>query len=734
MNNLVEMELPIQIMYYAAMDGNIFGLEQTLESVDLDDTADWLIHSADAMTVQHVDLLNKLIQVARYIEFETDLASAMSDDRYDQLVELYQDLSGKAVPKPDWSAETTGVAEHSYPELRGTLGKVHFVLDKDIPEHDSRKSLESWLSKIKSDTVSPLQYTLVTDAKFDGHSVVFEMSKGTIVKALTRYRTDLNLGKDITHIFQGWDASSLHVPPEFMNLESYGVKTEVYMKYTDLKRYQDDMANPAFNHRSAVASILSRNKGNETLLEYLSVVPFQIATPVEIGVGEDNVNLWLPSGVLNGRHQYIRAVGFTTEADSNSPIADVAKQVSSWFDQVRAYRETHDTPVDGAVVTITTRELIDRLGRKNDVNQFQIAYKFPTGVAKTELKRVSFPVGPCAGTITPLAEVEPVIIDGKMIESVSLSNMDKLERLDLRIGDEVIIQYDIIPKLYKDNTCKVGKGPKIVIPNACPSCGGALSERYYRCENPDCPAKVPGKIYNYVTKMRIPNIGKQTIGRLVVAGIWDGIHSLYRIALQRNDILKVPGFGEKLVNNMIAGVGSRMEAYPHEIFGAIGIPDLAFKTMKKIFQSIDFIDLTRPSKTVDEQMQMLTSIKGIGERKASKLLDGLNANKDLVTFLESHITILPYEDTPEETVFQQNVVFTQVRDHGLEEYLKTQGIGTANTVSAKTITVVTSDALLQCIRENPTDGPKKTTKIKAAEKLGIPIYGIDEYKEKIGYK
>ena len=60
----------------------------------------------------------------------------------------------------------TGVAEHSYPELRGTLGKVHFVLDKDIPEHDSRKSLESWLSKIKSDAVSPLQYTLVTDAKF----------------------------------------------------------------------------------------------------------------------------------------------------------------------------------------------------------------------------------------------------------------------------------------------------------------------------------------------------------------------------------------------------------------------------------------------------------------------------------------------------------------------------------------------------------------------------------------
>ncbi|MCM1219125.1 MAG: helix-hairpin-helix domain-containing protein [Lachnospiraceae bacterium] len=744
-------EQTIQILYHAAIDGDRFTIEKILESVDLDDIAEEFIQQTDKSGLDYLDLLSKFLQVTHYLENSTSIPTTLTDQNYDVLIETFKDVGGDFSDlNLDDGTTGTGTAEHQYPELRGTLNKVHFITNAEIPEHDSRKSLESWWNKIWNELELPdnMKLEINADMKYDGHSVVFEMRKNRIHKALTRYRTDINLGKDITHIFKGWDANDLKVPEEFQALNQYGVKTEVYMAYDKLKEFQTDTGDLNCNHRSAVSSILGRKNAEQDLLNYLSVEPFQIATNEKVSL--KSKNSWVPAGIIHERHQYIQLSGWGIYNDDfgmgtfevlEEPFTEALLAVKDEGNEQRI-------PIDGMVITIISPKIIKMLGRKNNINQFQIAYKFPSAVGKTTLKKVTFPVGPCAGAITPLAELEPIQLDGKTIKSASLSNMEKLERLDLRIGDEVIIKYDIIPKLYKDETCRKGTGPKVATPNVCPVCGGELSETY-RCMNADCPSKIPGKIYNYVSKMRIPNIGKKLIEKLVATGIWSGIHSLYRMPQQQNLIITTPGVGEKLYQNMLSGVYNRTEVYPHEVIGAIGIPDISVRTAMKVFKSVDFLELTRPSKSDEERMAMLTSIKGIGEKKATKMLTGIRENEDLLAFLGNQLTILPYEDTGEETPIEQNVVFTNVRDKSFEDFLvREKNIGVSNTVSSKTVAVITQNEFYQKMmgkwvkdtvdeanslmhEETPL---KKTAKVKAAEEKGIPIIGINEYKKRMGYE
>lgn len=736
----------IQILYHAMIQNDTLSINKSIETVDFDDLADTFIEERKAGTLEDIELLSKLISVMHYLENETSISSPMSDEKYDILVEIYQDVTGDIISGTfhEVPSKEDGTSYHRYPELRGTLNKVHFLYKKDIPEHDSRKSFEWFWDKLTGTNLrSDLDIYVTVAPKYDGHSVVFEMNQTRIKKALTRYKTELNLGRDITHIFDGLKLFQAYpLPDVFKKVNTYGVKTEVYMTRENLERFKKDMGDDSFNQRSAVASILNRKPGSELKngLEYLSIQPFQIASSVKVSVPDEDA--WRYVGKVGGYfYSYINELGMGVwyKLSDKERCMDLVKTC------IEKCQSEQEIPTDGVVISVFNQDIIDKLGRKNDVNQFQVAYKFPTGTGRTTLKKVTFPIGPCAGTVTPLAEVEPIIINGRLIKSVSLSNMDKMERLDLRLGDEVIINYDIIPKLRKDTTCKKGKGPKIKAPTACPVCGGELSETY-RCINPHCDSKVSGRIYTYITKLRIPNIGIRTVERMVDAGVWTCIQSLYQLPLQREAIMAMKGFGEISYNNIKAGVYSRMELYPHEIMAALGIPDIGEKTMKKIFMTLDILKLTNPDMGSDELMDMLTGVKGIGKKKAEKLVSGIRENQDLIQFILAKVTIKPYDKEDPTPEPETNVVFTGIRDKDFESFLRAHGIGVSETISGKTSAVITKNYLRYRQRERDIQQyiddelfrmsygfTKKTKKMEQAEKKGIPIIDLNEYKKKMGY-
>lgn len=723
-----------------------------IEKEDLEDACQKIVDGFfDNMAT--VDDLKRIINILNYLEEEMAISSPVSDTMYDMILEILNDANFMTVGIDNGMGTEEGAREHKYPELRGSLKKVHYAITAEIPEKDSRKSLEDFLSGALSPFYTDIASAhdpedvgndifIYTDYKWDGLSNVFECCENKIDHVLTRYKVKLNLGKDITHIYKGRSVSNvfgLNIPYELLGNTSYGIKTEIIMPQEQFEAYKKYTMNSKCNRRSAVSSILNRTADNfdPELLKFLRVIPLQISTeqPILALTDESTDGLicgefaWLGAGTCNGRYQYISIYTPYCANRSCTPrifscdcfsgdlylecFEDLASELYDKRDSIEAMAEKEGIPIDGMVFTLINDELIDKLGRSNDRNNFQVAFKFPAGTAKTTLLDVDFQVGPIAGSITPVAIIEPVWINGNKISHIGLSNMEKMERLNLHIGDEIIVQYDIIPKIIIDDTCKKGTGDKIVAIENCPVCGGDIKSG--RCTNPDCDAKLVGRISNYVSKMNIAGFGIETVSALVSRDILTSVVDLYKLSQRKAELLEIQGFQEKTVSNLIAAPLNRLHIYPHELLGSIGIPDVSLTTMEKICRVIELDVLVN---TPEVLLSMYRSIRGVGEIIAGKIVEGVSQKADIIKGLIPYFTFKPYK------TLTGNVVFTGIRDGAFSEFLRDNpGIGTSSSVTKDTIAVITKD-----------DPDSETSSMKDAKERDIPILAITEAKNKWGYQ
>lgn len=712
-------------------------LATTLQSIDLMSIGEYLL-KVDTLEedISIEDAIYIVLSACQYIETDTTMESPITDELYDSLHEKYRQLTGKSIVGTP--TEITNSAKplkpHTYPELRGSLDKVHFINEDDIPDRDSRKSLEGWfmgiIRKYTNITNTPCPNILMYhDLKFDGLSGVFECTGNRIDTVLTRKDVDANLGVDVTHIFQDMTVHELFkdaIPEELTNSSalSYGIKTEMLVIAKSFEEMKQNLTKSRMpkNRRSAASMIVntSRDEFDPEWSKYLTVVPFQIScfTNPSDNIKEALSNKWLSVGEINGRPQYLRFKkgNLLQTSNSFSLVSElVAKEI---LDTTKNEAETYGIPIDGVVFTITNKDIAETIGRDHNINKFQIAYKFPAGVEKTKVTSVEFMVGPVAGTITPLAKVEPVIIMGNTITNVSLSNYDKLDRLNLHIGDEVMVKYDIIPTLYKTSDCVESGNPKITPPMECPICHEPLtiSDLTVRCTNTMCSSRVAGKIYNYVKKLGLQGIGLATIEDLISIGCLNTIPDLYKIHFYKDKIISMPGYGEKSYDNLVKGINSKLIVYPHELLGALGIPDIGRTIMKKICKVIPVEGLLYDDPTTITKM---IDIDGIGEKTAIKICAGMESNREIIKELMRYLEIKPYDSNIESNL---KVLFTKIRDPKFAAHLEyNYGAEIMSGYSSKVTLLIVPD-------ENAT-----SSKITAAKKDGKLIMTIAEAKEKYNY-
>ena len=641
--------------------------------------------------IQTVSVFVKILQsIYNYSGEDT----GVSDSEFDMLYELLRSYNEDIITTPVLGKN---IGFHKYKTLRGTLEKIYALSDDEDMANGSRQSLQDWVNRLEKTLYAKTGFTgdiweteIYVFPKWDGVSVEFEFKDTyTLDRALTRGNTETNEGEDVTFIFKPFEKQigcpSMKGP--------YGKKTEVMMSEESLEAINSLSKVTYKNTRSIVSSIITSDTVDDRA-QLLEVVGLRTSTLDENG--EESLQK-LDDDVFN--RPYLRC-----------RLKDI--------DAIRNFAYEHKfvngLRCDGAVIHIIDEKLQKILGRENNKNKFEVAYKFNEESAYTKIKSIEFGTG-LFGRIAPVATFEPVKMKGNTISNVSLGSIARMKELGLAKGDTVKILYEIIPYLVfdeNDPNCKRSGETPIEPPTKCSECGHDLvySDKggIYSCINKDCGWNIRGKIINYLQKMDIEGISYATVQTLYDCGFLNDITDLYKLKKYKKELMALDGFGELSVKQMLDSIKNKKSVYDYVLFGSLGIEGVAKKTFKKIFNVMSIDDVMDYAKS--DKPSEFAKIQGISDITAMKLVDGIKDNKDIIKFLLNELKIL-HEDVNECKFI---VAFTKVRSDVMEREIAKRGGVVADNVTKNSTFLITKD-------ENTS-----STSVTKAQKYGIPIVPIDE--------
>lgn len=653
------------------------------------------IQSKNKLNGVEVEILEKIVNILQYIYNNDGSVNIIPDDRYDILHEKLRDYTGLN-PIGATNSVNRKTVKHNYPDLRGTLEKVYWLSTKD--KEDNRKSLEEWMhsieNKFKLDIFKRGVYVSLLP-KWDGVSCILECNKDGIVEtALSRGDVETNEAVDLSYLFKGLDFSTYDTYDT-----PFAVKTEVVIHDDNFEKAKQTIY-PFKTKRSAVSGML-----NNQDLQRSTVLPLLTLKCLQIQKQGESPQMHTMLMEDNGLFKNVELSYSTLDTVKEEMNKLREKIANSGFDY------------DGIVIRICSENIRELLGRDNHINNYEVAFKFPAPEGKSTLLDIDFQYG-LLGAVTPVAKIKPLFINGKTVSSISLGSMDRFNTLGLRYGDEVIIKYDIIPYLVLSMH---GQGELITPPTACKYCGEELTkEPVLGCYNLNCVVNRVGQLLNYVTKMRIPNIGEAVIAEFVSKEILTDIPSLYRLKEHQNTIINMKGYGVKSFVKMLDAIDSRREVFDYELLGSLGIRSIGRKIFKRI-SSIYYIDELIEICAKDKLNKLI--MEGIKEETAMKILTGIKRNIHVINFLRSELTIKPYKDfVPEVNENSIYVCFSKIRDKEFETYLKSKGVIVSDSYNKRVDMLICKD---------PNE---ESSKIKKAKKDGKEVVSLEQAHQLFKFK
>lgn len=629
------------------------------------------LQNAQSLNNLEVEVLEKIVLILQFIYNNDGSESIISDDRYDILHEKLTDYTGKNHIGSSVLVNRK-TAKHKFPELRGTLEKVYWLRQSD--KEDNRKSLEEWMrsieNKLKQSIFShPTDLNLVYILpKWDGVSLILECNEsGVIERALTRGDVETNEAVDLSYLFKG---IQMPVDEIELNGKPFAIKTEVVINEENFNKAKRGIY-PFKTKRSAVSGILNNQDLQRD--EVLPLLTLKLLQVQELG-SESQIHQML----LNEHNGY-QAIHLTYDnlEEVNKVIQERKNELSSCgFD------------FDGIVIRFVNADLRARLGRDNHINNYEVAFKFPAPEGFATLLDVDFQYG-LLGAVTPVAKITPILLNGKTVSNISLGSIDRYQTLGLRYGDTVIIKYDIIPYLVPYTHTEEELIP---IPTHCKYCGEVLTkEPVLGCYNDDCVVNHVGRLLNYITKMRIPNIGPSAVSTFVEEGILTDIPSLYRLSDHKKEIVNMKGYGLKSYTSMIQAIDSRREVFDYELLGSLGIRSIGRKIFKKILSIYyigELIEICENNKLNKLLME------GVKEETATKILQGIQKNINTIKLLCSELNVKATKDfvkpVNENAI---HVCFTKVRDKEFEKYLISKGVVVVDKYNKRVDILICKDPL-----------------------------------------
>ena len=557
--------------------------------------------------------------------------------------------------------------------------------------------------------VDSVQY--VCELKIDGLSISLKYEDGLLLRGATRGNGFV--GEDVTENIKAIKSIPLRLRKDL----SIELRGEVYLPkdvFNELNKVRAESNLQLFaNPRNAAAGTLRQLDPREVSKRKLSAFFYQIVEPERFGLKSQSEQL-----------EFLRTIGLKVEP--NFEVADGTEDVIEFWKKWSGLKSSLNYAVDGTVVKVEDLHLQQELGYTTKAPRWAIAFKFPAEQATTKLTGVTLGVGRL-GTITPVAELEPVQLAGTTVKRASMHNFDFVREKDIRIFDTVIVEKagEIIPQIVKSIPDKrTGEEQRIDPPSQCPVCGGQVGKEReedvaLKCLNPTCPAKLSRRIQFFCSRdgMDIEGLGEKLVERIVEAGLVKRPSDLYK--LSENDLLDLgEGIGEKTAGKLIEAIDKSRKNPLFKLITGLGIPGVGSKLARDLSNYFGSLHALISASEME-----LKEVSGIGEQLASDIRNYLSA----AGVREEIEELMKYVNTQEESVggvkplkglkFVVTGTLPNYSRKEIQEKIIELGGEVVSSVSKNT------DYLL--VGENPGSKEGK------ARSLGIKIIGEKEFEEMV---
>lgn len=649
-------------------------------------------------------LTDKLLEHNRkyYEEDNPDI----SDYEYDMMLRKLTELEEKY---PQFKKEYSPTDRVGGKALDVFKKVKHEYKQLSLANAFSYDELKDFDERIKKEIENP-KYTL--ENKFDGLTIVLTYKDGILTTGATR--GDGQTGEDVTLNVK----TIKTIPLKLKEKVNLTVRGEVLIYKDNFERINKEREKDGLslfaNPRNMAAGSIRQLDSKIAAKRNLDCFIFQLEHIENMSFSSHSESL-----------DYLKKLGFKV---SEYKIFDNMQAIFEELEKKEDMRKSMPYEIDGAVIKLDNLEQREILGATNKNPRWAIAYKFSETKVITKLKDIIVNVGR-TGTLTPVAILDGVRIDGSFVSRATLHNEDYIKDNDIRIGDSVVVKKagEIIPQVVssvkgdRDGSEKLFEMPKV-----CPVCNHKVvrneGNSAVKCINIDCPAKISREIIHFASRdaMNIDTLGEKVLESLIEADLINDISDIYNLKNKRKDIENLEKMGEKSVQNMLNAIEKSKENSLEDLLFALSINLVGkqgAKLLAKKFKNMDNL--------INASYDDIVSINEIGDKMATEIVNFFNNPKkiELINKLKSVGLNMEYINEENEDLKFENMTF--VLTGTLSKYKRSEAKKIIENYGGKVSSSVSKNTTYVLAGENAGSKEEK------AKALGIDIISEEEFEKMI---
>lgn len=648
-----------------------------------------------------------------YVEDRPEVADAEYDRLYRELVALegaHPELFDPASP----TQRVPGAVAEGFAPFRHPVPMV------SLDNVTSEEALREWEASIRAFLKRPADepFAFSVEPKIDGASLELVYADGRLVVAATR--GDGVEGEDVTANVRTVRSVPLRLEGDDVP-KSLCVRGEAYVRLDDFRRLNEAVTatgeKPYANPRNFCAGSLRMKDPKVPASRPIRFLAYVVAA-------------------AEGFAPRTHAEALARLAGWGFPVSDLNRRVvgvdavAARFVEIERARDALPYEIDGVVVKVDEVALQERLGMRSRSPRWAVAWKFPARGATTRLKGVVWSVGR-TGVVSPVADLEPVAVGGVTVSSATLHNADELERLDVHVGDEVLVERagDVIPKVAAVAAHRrASDARKPVVPTRCPACDGPLERDAdkvaLRCRNRACPAQTEARLLHFASRggLDIQGLGPKQVRQLLDADppFLADAADLFALKARRDDLVALDRQGETSVTNLLERIEQAKRPPLDRFLFALGIPEVGERGAKRLAEAFGSVEALAQA-----SVEALDDLDDVGPAMAHSVFAWFRdpEHADLLRRLHEAGVRPTAPAARTGSVFAgQSLVFTGTlptlsRDEA-KALAEALGAKVASSVSSRTDLVVA--------------GEEAGSKLKKAKELGVEVVDEAEFLRRAG--